>query len=75
MDYFLEVMEIIRTHILEKFILPGIGVSYWSFLIGLLVAGIVITVLINAVRASSSSAERSSRSIYKLGNKYKKESN
>lgn len=46
-------MNTVRTEILEKFIIPGIGISYWKFLIYLAVAGVVITVLINAVRYSS----------------------
>ena len=47
-------MNTIREEILEKFIIPGIGISYWKFLIYLAVAGVVITVLINSVRYSSS---------------------
>ena len=55
LENFWWLMNTIREELLEKFILPGIGISYWKFLIYLAVAGVVITVLINSVRYSVSS--------------------
>lgn len=54
LENFWWLMNTIREELLEKFILPGIGISYWKFLIYLAVAGVVITVLINSVRYSVS---------------------
>lgn len=54
LENFWYLMNTVRTEILEKFIIPGIGISYWKFLIYLAVAGVVITVLVNAVRYTSS---------------------
>ena len=54
LENFWYLMNTVRTEILEKFIIPGIGISYWKFLIYLAVAGVVITVLVNAVRYTAS---------------------
>lgn len=56
LENFWYLMNTIREDILEKFIIPGIGISYWKFLIYLAVAGVVITVLINGVKVSSGNA-------------------
>lgn len=51
-DFFLELLKSIRTDILQKFLLPGLGnLSYWAYLLGLLVVAIVVTVLVNVVRS------------------------
>lgn len=50
LSFFLELLTKVRTEILEKFILPELGVSYWKFVIGLALAAVVITVLVNVVR-------------------------
>lgn len=71
LENFWSLMNTIRTDLLEKFIIPGIGISYWKFLIYLAVAGVVITVLINAVRytASESVSKDPSAPDYKPVNK------
>lgn len=53
LTWFISLIKIIRVNVLEKFILPGLETSYWSFFIGLAIAAIVITVLINTVRIGS----------------------
>lgn len=61
-NWFVSLLYMIRTQILEKFILPHMNISYWQFAIGLAVAAVVITVLVNVVRigsASSSTKENS----------------
>ena len=61
LDWFLNVLVTVRTEILQRFMIPGLNMSWWSFAVILLVVGILISVLINAVRASSySSVEMSS---------------
>lgn len=57
----------IRVDILDKFVIPGLGVTYWDFVIGCAIAAVVITVLINTVRIgtvsySNSRSRNSSRS-------------
>lgn len=71
LENFWSLMNTIRTELLEKFIIPGIGISYWKFLIYLAVAGVVITVLINAVRYTSSESVSKDPSApnYRPGNK------
>ena len=49
-------LNYVRENILEKFMLPELNISYWDFCIYLAIAGVVIVVLINAVRVSGSSA-------------------
>jgi len=61
LENFWYLMNTVRTEILEKFIIPGIGISYWKFLIYLAVAGVVITVLVNGVKVSSGNAAKASR--------------
>lgn len=60
LENFYWLMETIREEIMEKFIIPGLGISYWKFLIYLLIVGVVATVLINGVRVSSSNAVKAS---------------
>lgn len=55
MDWFLNMLNVIRERILEALVIPGLGISWWHFCIIILVLGIVITALINAVRVSSGS--------------------
>lgn len=45
-------LNYIRENLLEKFILPELGISYWEFCIYLAMAAVVITVLINSVKVS-----------------------
>ena len=61
MQAFFDLMTMVREGILEKLIIPGLGISYWKFCIYLLVIGVVATVLINGVRVSSDKAARSPR--------------
>lgn len=49
-------LNYIRTNLLESFIIPQLGISYWDFCIYLAVAAIVITVLINAVNVGGLSS-------------------
>ncbi len=46
-------MNLVRTKILEGFILPELDISYWDFCIILAVVGIVATVLVNSVKISA----------------------
>ena len=48
--FFFSFMKMLRVDILDKFEIPGIGVTYWDFLIGLAITAIVLTVLVNTVR-------------------------
>ena len=63
LDWFLNVLVTVRTEILQRFMIPGLNMSWWSFAVILLVVGILISVLINAVRASAQSSihERNER--------------
>lgn len=51
-SYFIWLMKLVRTEILEGLNLPELDISYWDFCIILAVVGIVATVLINSVRIS-----------------------
>lgn len=51
--FFFSFMKMLRVDILDKFEIPGIGVTYWDFLIGLAITAIVLTVLVNTVRIGS----------------------
>lgn len=53
-SYFIWLMKLVRTKILEGLILPELDISYWDFCIILAVVGVVATVLINSVRISGS---------------------
>lgn len=53
MDSLYELLTMIREDVLEKVVIPGLGISYWKFCIYLLIIGVVVTVLINGVRISS----------------------
>lgn len=56
MNALLELLTYIRVELLEKVFIPGLGISYWHFLIYLAVASVVVTVLVNGVRIGSSAA-------------------
>lgn len=45
------ILNEVREKIFERFILPGLNISYWSFLIWIAIIGMVITLLVNSVRA------------------------
>lgn len=51
--FFFSLLKMLRVDILDKFELPGIGVTYWDFLIGLAITAVVLTVLVNTVRIGS----------------------
>lgn len=59
---FLWIMNYVREEILEKFILPEIGISYWEFCIYLAIAAIVITLLINSIKVSSQKGQSAGKS-------------
>lgn len=61
MDTLFTMLNTIRTQILEGLTIPGLGISWWQFSLILLVMGIVVKVLINAVRVSGSNASHSAR--------------
>lgn len=61
MDTLFTMLDTIRTQILEYFIIPGLGISWWKFSLILLTLGIVIKVLVNAVLVSGSGAAHDSR--------------
>lgn len=55
-SYFLWLMNLVRTKILEGLNLPELDISYWDFCIILAVVGVVATVLINSVHIGGSAA-------------------
>lgn len=57
MDTLLELLTYIRVELLEKVYIPGLGISYWHFLIYLAVASVVVTVLVNGVRLGHRSGD------------------
>lgn len=57
---FLWIMKYVREEILEKFILPELGISYWDFCLYLAIAAIVITLLVNSIRVSGNASFASS---------------
>lgn len=57
--WFISFLDHLRTNVLEKFIIPGLGISWWHFVISLAVVTIVVVVLINAVRVGAVSGSRS----------------
>lgn len=59
-SYFLWLMNLVRTKILEGLNLPELDISYWEFCIILAVVGVVATVLLNSVRVGGSAAIGSS---------------
>lgn len=61
MDSLFQIMQTIRTEILEKFTIPGLGISYWKFCIYLLIIGVVVTVLVNGVRVSGGALSADNR--------------
>lgn len=54
--WFISFLDGLRVEILEKFMIPGLGISYWTFLIGVAIVAVVITVLINSIRVNSVTA-------------------
>lgn len=54
LDNIFWLLELVRTRILEAFILPDLNISYWEFLIYSAIVGVVVTVLINGVKVSGS---------------------
>lgn len=61
MEALFQIMQTIRTEILETFTIPGLGISYWKFCIYLLIIGVVVTVLVNGVRVSGGELATSNR--------------
>lgn len=61
MQVLFDLMDTIRTEILENLMIPGLGISWWKFSIYLLIISVVVTVLINAVKVSGSNAGKSAR--------------
>lgn len=61
MQSLFDIMTMVREDILEKLIIPGIGISWWKFSIYLLIIGVVVMVLVNGVRVSSGRAASSGR--------------
>ena len=60
-SFFIGIMNSVRENILEAFIIPELGISYWDFCITMLIIGLVITVLVNSVKSEIKSASRSSK--------------
>lgn len=54
-------LKLVREEVLEKFILPELEISYWDFCIYLAIMGVVIVVLINAVKVSGGQTQFSSK--------------
>lgn len=46
MQVLFDLMDTIRTEILENLMIPGLGISWWKFSIYLLIITVVVTVLI-----------------------------
>lgn len=61
LDNIFWLLELVRTRILEAFIIPELNISYWEFCIYGAIVLVVVTVLINAVQVSSGSAVREGR--------------
>lgn len=61
LDNIFWLLELVRTRILEAFILPDLNISYWEFLIYSAIVGVVVTVLINGVKVSGSAQNFSVR--------------
>lgn len=57
--WFISFLDHIRVNVLERFVIPGLGISWWHFVISLAVVSIVFVVLINAVRIGTISYFRS----------------
>lgn len=60
LDNLFWILNEIRTKLLS-FEIPQLGISYWDFCIYLAVAGIAITVLVNAVKIGGSMTAKSSK--------------
>lgn len=56
MDIYFDLIELVRTEILEQFMIPGLGISWWRFAIYMALATIVVVALVNAVRVTSGKA-------------------
>ena len=54
-------LRLVREEVLEKFILPELEISYWDFCIYLAIIGVVIVVLVNAVKVSGGQTQFSSK--------------
>lgn len=52
MDNLFYIMNTVRDSILESFIIPGLGISYWKFIIYMAFAAIVIVALVNKLPIS-----------------------
>lgn len=52
MDIYFDLIEQVRTQILEEFIIPGLGISWWRFAIYMALATIVVVALVNVVRVT-----------------------
>lgn len=50
LEYFISLLGQIRFVLDHGFIIPELGCSYWDFVIGLAIASVVVTVLVNTVR-------------------------
>lgn len=74
-EYFIWLMSHIREQIFERFIIPGLNVSYWDFCIALLVIGLLITVLVNGVKARNGSHQKPSKKSKSHESSDKSESN
>lgn len=56
MDIYFDLIELVRTEILEQFMIPGLGISWWRFAIYMALATVVVVALVNAVRVTSGKA-------------------
>lgn len=61
LDNIFWLLELVRTKILEAFIIPDLNISYWDFCIYSAIVGVVVTVLINGVKVSGSAHDYSVR--------------
>lgn len=57
-SYMLQVMNTVRVNLLEGFILPELNISYWDFIIALLIIGLLIKVLVNSVKKEQAKAQK-----------------
>lgn len=48
--FFLSLLKMLRVDVLDKFVIPTLGVTYWDFIIALALSAVVLTVLVNTVR-------------------------
>ena len=65
MDIYFDLISLVRTEILEKFMIPGLGISWWRFAVYMALASIVVVALVNVIKVTADrpNVERHQRSV------------